>query len=1280
MAAMFLEMLPKPRALYDYLESSNTNDTDKCYRSPEDRANIFSQFTYGWLNPMFTRGLRRPLTFSDIPKLGSKNKPHTISRLFQSKWKDETESGRLSLIGATVRTFWPEISGRWILRLAYDLISFAHPVLLAHLIDFISTYGTPNAKPIEYGYFYAVAMFLVATIRTVFMQQISTMGYTTNIRVRTGLMAAIYQKTLILSNDSQKLYSIGEIISRMSIDTAEVSYFVGDISYQMWSLPLQIGIALYMLYNMLGWSVFVGIVFTIIGIPLSSHISKTMINLGFLSMQYKDKRIRIIDEVLAGIKVIKLYAWENPFIKKIRNIRNNQELDAIKTMFVSMSLFNMIREPINQASYMIFAIVQAMVSIKRLEEFLSSDEIDQSATDYIHYDRYDTTCSSDDVLVNVQNGSFKWLSADENPTISNVSVQCKRSELVAVIGRVGSGKSSLVSAILGNMIKTCGNVTIRGSVAYVPQQPWIINATLRDNILFGHELDPEFYDKVIEACALKPDLEMLPAGDMTEIGEKGINLSGGQKTRLSLARAVYARADIYILDDPLAAVDAHVSKHLFTQVIGPTGLLANRARILVTNSVQYLPATDLVIMLNGGNIVEQGTFSRLMSCKGTMFDFVHKFISSTSDSIELQNCDLITCAKSDYGKALMACSTPAVVADMSSESSYSDGVDDLETGQLIQSEANQHGIIKTSIYSRYVKACGLENVILYFVLQVLASLTGIASNFWLKHWASKNENDSTRLPGIFSQHEVSFYLATYGILGLASAVVTSLRTLMIWTKCSIKASENIHDNMLLGVMHSPMSYFDVTPMGRIINRFSADMLTCDLTIPWAMSAVLSVVFNILSSVAVIGISMPALLVAFVPIIFAYRYLQHTYSTSSREISRIVSSTRSPVYSHFQETISGAASIRAFAHQQRFVTDNEQFMENNFQASYINNCINRWLGLRLEWLGDLILLAVTLFAVGVLHYYGQGDAGLVGLSITYAISLTGSLSSSVSSYVDAENAMTDLERVVEYSELPSEAPKVIDGNRPPVSWPEQGKVEFRNYSTRYRDNLELTLNDVSFCVQPMQKVGIVGRTGAGKSSLTLALFRILEAANGQILIDDHDISQYGLFDVRNKLSIIPQDPVLFVGTVRENFDPIGSYTDQQIWNALENAHLAEYIRSKDKGLDFEVEQGGSNFSIGQRQLICLTRALLKCARILVLDEATAAIDNVTDAIIQKTIREQFRSCTVLTIAHRLETVTDSDMILVIDNGTVAEYDTPASLLSNKRSLFSRLIKESQSSHQ
>ncbi|KAJ1805506.1 hypothetical protein LPJ56_005356 [Coemansia sp. RSA 2599] len=481
--------------------------------------------------------------------------------------------------------------------------------------------------------------------------------------------------------------------------------------------------------------------------------------------------------------------------------------------------------------------------------------------------------------------------------------------------------------------------------------------------------------------------------------------------------------------------------------------------------------------------------------------------------------------------------------------------------------------------------------------------------------------------------------------------------------------------MLKGIIHSPMEYFDRTPMGRIVNRFSSDIVTVDYTIPWAMSSMLGMMFGIISSLAVIGVTAPVMILVFVPVALVYRNIQNIFISSSREITRINAAMRSPVIAHLQETIGGISSIRAYDQQQRYISDNEKYMENNVRVAYTDICTARWLSLRLESLGDFVLLGTMMFAIVMLHLFGVADAGAVGLSITYAISMTGFLGSSVSSYVSAENAMTNLERIVEYANLPAEAPPIIDDRRPAESWPAQGVVEFRDYSTKYREGLDCVLKNISFCVKPAEKVGIVGRTGAGKTSLTLALFRLIEATDGQILVDGQDISQYGLYDVRSRLSIIPQDPVLFVGTIRENVDPLGAHADLDIWQALEHAHLAEYVRSKGSGLDLEVAQGGSNLSVGQRQLVCLARALLKQAKVLVLDEATAAIDNHTDNVVQRSIREQFRGCTVLTIAHRPNTIIDSDRILVIDNGEVAEYDTPENLLADPNSLFSSIVGES-----
>ncbi|KAJ1953498.1 hypothetical protein EC988_002960, partial [Linderina pennispora] len=453
---------------------------------------------------------------------------------------------------------------------------------------------------------------------------------------------------------------------------------------------------------------------------------------------------------------------------------------------------------------------------------------------------------------------------------------------------------------------------------------------------------------------------------------------------------------------------------------------------------------------------------------------------------------------------------------------------------------------------------------------------------------------------------------------------------------------------------------------------------CDESLPRSCSGLVNTMVGVISAVVVISMSTPAMVVIMIPLALVYRYLQQRYLFSSRELRRLDSTTRSPVFAHFQESIGGAPTIRAYGQELRFTGENEARVAKTIRAYYASLSINRWLSLRLETLGNLVMLGTTMLAVLAVHYFGYSDSGLVGLSVAYALDFTSSLNWSVRSYTEVENSMVQLERAAEYARLPSEAATIVEDRRPTEDWPEQGVVEFCNYSTRYREGLDLVLKDLSFRVMPNQKVGIVGRTGAGKSSLTLALFRIIEASSGQILLDGQDISKYGLFDVRSRLSIIPQDPVLFAGTIRENLDPFNKYSDDEVWRALDNAHLGDLIRSKDERLEFVVTQNGENFSVGQRQLICLARALLKRAKILVLDEATAAIDNATDAIIQESIRKEFKDCTVLTIAHRLNTVIDSDMIMVMDGGRLAEYDSPQNLLGNEDSLFAKLVEESKTS--
>ncbi|KAJ2802822.1 hypothetical protein H4R21_002273, partial [Coemansia helicoidea] len=1267
LATLALECQAKPHRLYELPVDDDDDEYESDYglQSPEERANIFSRLTFTWMTPLLKQGLRKPLEMEDTWELAREYRPDVATAAFQRNWQAELKRPQPSLFRATARSYWAAWALAGLYKLIKDLVAFLNPILLARLIGFVSRYGSADAEPIENGYFYALAMFVVASVQTLAFQQHWSQNQRVNCLMKVTYTTAIYRKTMVLSNDARQQYNVGGIVTHMSVDSQRVADFTANFAHHLWSSPLQIALALYLLYRTLGWTAFAGVLTMLVSIPTSARLSRSMRALNKLLMGYRDRRMKVMDEVLSGIKIIKLYAWESSFIRRINEIRVGLELATVRRygviqavfsfvttllpfvvsfatfglysladnvshgpltpqlVFVSLTLFNMLRFPLSFGPMVIPSLLEAMVSSRRICDFLTADEIDPAAIGHEPYDRDAPGTGPGDALVRVDGATFKWLSTGE-PVLKDVDIKCRRDELVAVIGRVGAGKSSLMSAVLGDMVKCAGAVTIRGSVAYVPQQPWIMNATVRDNILFGHRFDQAFYDRVVDACALRPDLDMLPAGDMTEIGEKGINLSGGQKARVSLARAVYARADVYLLDDPLAAVDAHVGKHIFTNVLGPQGLLKTRARILVTNAVQYLNSADNIVMLAGGAVVDRGSFADCMARQGEVYEFIHRFIddgqtpgASNDASNAASDAEFYEDQEAPTEQEVVLSPQTVEIRRRSTKQTIGRAsigmAHDVHTrlqqqqrkrlapadaGRTMTDEVSRQGSVEWSTYQTYVRACGGRNMAMFGAALFAASVSNVCANMWLKHWASSN--DGTDFSGLFwsaGAHPMSYYLLIYGGLGLLGACMSSLQSLLLWTRCSIRASTNIHQGMLTGTLRSPMAFFDVTPMGRVLNRFSSDLQRCDEMLPRSVSSMVSTMISVVSAVSVIAFSTPLMMAIMVPLAFVYRSLQQHYLYSSRELKRLDSTTRSPIFAHFQESIGGVSTIRAYSQQPRFIADNERRLELNTRAYNTYLSLNRWLSLRLETLGNLVMLGTTLLAIVSLQYLGYGDAGLVGLAVTYALDFTSSLNWSVRSYTEVENSMIQLERCVEYAKLPQEAPDVIADHRPDAQWPEHGAVEFRDYSTRYREGLDLVLKGLSFRVQPSQKVGIVGRTGAGKSSLTLALFRIIEAAGGQVLLDGQDIAQYGLADVRGRLSIIPQDPVLFAGTVRENLDPFGQYSDEDIWRALEHAHLADFVREKDERLEFEVAQNGENFSVGQRQLVCLARALLKRAKVL-----------------------------------------------------------------------------------
>ncbi|KAJ2745284.1 hypothetical protein GGI20_002307 [Coemansia sp. BCRC 34301] len=1335
-ALFCVELWPRKHSEYVLAEDGD-NDTESfnCFgiRAPMEDANIFSQLSFSWLSPLFEIGQRKNISEDDLWELPLDISPSNVAEIFDVHWKRGLNQRTSSLLVALWKTVGAHFILGGVFKLIQDILVLLKPVLLSLLLGFVASHTTDTPQPMSHGYFYACCMLVLQNFQTIVLHQSLQVGTDTGLKIRSSLTTAIFKKAMRLSNETRQEYTIGNISTLYSVDVDRIGG-ISDYLHILWSGPLQIAMVVYMLYTTLGWSVFAGVAIMVVSVPLNGYVSKLMHKIQAEQMNNKDKRTTMISEVLSGVKVIKLYAWERSFISRIQHIRESLELVSLskygrmvalstvsmtavpflvsfttffiysvfdgvsrgpltaQLVFVSLALFNLLRFPLSMIPIVTSAVVNANVALGRIHKLLTSDELDLESVTRLGSVRRSNrepsaqskTGSDDkDVAVQVTNGSFSWSSKDL-ATLNGIDFSATSGEHLAIVGRVGSGKSSLLSALLGDMRKESGDVVVCGQVAFVPQQPWIMNATLRSNVLFGLKYDEVFYNRVIDACALRPDLDMLTAGDMTEIGEKGINLSGGQKARVSLARAVYSRADVYILDDPLSAVDAHVARHLFDQVLGPTGLLKSRCRIHATNAIQFIGKCDSVLMLRGGRVVECGTVNKLMERQGQVYSLIQEYgvadsaTPSTSGNIT-PSASAVQLRKEQAPSAINGVSVrdrnfsfdsmlPASITPVQRTGQLRTTTTGSGPGTLIQKEVSAVGKVSTDTYMNYFRASTRSSWILFAFGMALSQGFLVLSNVWLKIWSSANETRERN--GTPESHGVLFYIAVYGVLGLVSSVLSYGQSIVLWSVCAVRCGRTTHRNMLDSVLRSPMSFFDTTPLGRILQRFSKDQSSVDEGIPRTLGAWLQNLVSIVFSLAVIIASMPAFCLMIIPTVLFFFYLKNRFLDTSRMFKRLLSTTRSPIYSSFQETLAGVSTIRAFGKSDSFTAENLQRLTANHRCAYLLLAMNRWLALRQEFISALIIFATAMLGV-VSLLYGKADVGIVGLSLSYAMQNTQQINWMLRMEGDLENSLCDYVRVQEYEQLTPEAPDVIEDHRPARLWPEQGLVEFRNYSTRYREGLDLVLKDVSFSVKPREKVGIVGRTGAGKSSLTLALFRIIEAAEGQILLDGEDIAQYGLFDVRSKLSIIPQDPVLFAGTVRENLDPFNSYSDQDIWRALEHARLADFIRTKDERLEFVVTQGGENFSVGQRQLICLARALLKRAKVLVLDEATAAIDPESDAIIQDSIRREFRDCTVLTIAHRLNTIIDSDRILVLDQGQVAEYDTPKVLLAKEDGLFGQL---------
>ncbi|XP_013404203.1 multidrug resistance-associated protein 1 [Lingula anatina] len=1325
--------------------------------TPERRASFLSRISYWWITKLIVKGYKQTLVFADMYRLLPEDSCDVILPKFLREWGKEKEKmsvsavrftasqtygsipnghqnyhqmnnenqsakttrtdsvtmesahvpgrGEPSLLKTLLRTFGPYYAIAALLRLTFDAVTFVNPMLLNLIITFVET-GDPLTWR---GYLLAVVMFSASMLRSLINQSYRRICLRVGLRIRTAIIATVYRKSLKLSSAARKKSTVGEIVNLMSVD-AQKMQDATIFFHMVWSSTAGIVVALVLLWQYLGPASLAGLAVIILLLPANAYCGIQIRAHQVRQMAQKDKRLKVLNEVLNAIKILKLYAWEESFQRKVTGIRDT-ELSSLKKVqianaassliwfcapllmalasfatfvlsdpnnvldpnraFVSLSLFTIVNSYVAVFPLSLMSLVQAGVSIGRINRFLKGEELDTTVVD-----RKTSAIGT----VSMTDGTFTW-DKDEASVLKQLNFDIPPGSLVAVVGQVGSGKSSLLNALLGDMECLSGNINVKGSVAYVPQQAWIQNKTVKENILFGKQWNQSIYRKCVRTCALEHDLKVLPAGDQTEIGEKGVNLSGGQKQRVSLARAVYQDCDVYLMDDPLSAVDSHVGKHIFDQVIGPEGVLKDKTRVLTTNGISFLPKVDAIIVLNKGVISEIGTYQELLSHNGAFAEFIKSYLNekdSESESEEEEDLrsqlrrqiSVLSGSESEHEQEHHVRKRERPTSRQTSrqtsfgESTHAHEVKKMGQ-QLVEEEYAERGTVKYTHMLSYIRASGLRTIILVTIGYIGFVSCLIGANIWLNLWSNDQVVNGT-------QQLTDLRLGVYGGLGAGQVSFIVVQYFGIAFGCVI-ASGTIHKSFLERIMRAPMSFFDTTPLGRIMNRFSKDMETVDLNLPHTVEIILAASAQVIAVVAVVMYSTPIFAVVLLPLGVLYFMTQKLYLSSARQFIRIDATKRSPIYSHFGETLIGASSIRAYQQQERFMQLTDKMIDDNQMAWYGYIMSNRWCGVLMETYGCFVILFAAIFAV-LATGSGSITGGDAGMSISLSLNVTQMLNYLVRASCDFEIQVVAIERIQEYSAVEVEAPWDIDHRCPPPEWPQKGEVQFDQYSVRYRPGLDLVLKNVTFQVEPGEKVGIVGRTGAGKSSLTLALFRIIESAAGCITIDGIKIADIGLHQLRSKITIIPQEPELFSGTLRSNLDPFGLYSDQDVWNALEHAHLKGFVATLPARLQHEISEAGENLSVGQRQLVCLARALLRKTKILVLDEATAAVDMETDDLIQSTIRSEFKECTVVTIAHRLNTIMDYDRVLVLDKGTIKEFQPPSVLLQDKRSTFYGMAKD------
>ncbi|GIY89244.1 hypothetical protein CEXT_676372 [Caerostris extrusa] len=1300
-----------------------------------------------------------------------------MQREWDKELKKMKDGKKPSLVKATVRAF----GLFYCLNGIYTMIEecFIHvlqPIFLGYLIEHFSRMRRLTMDEL---YIFTACVCLLAAM-FVFTHHKYFFGAQ---RCGMRLRVACCNLALKLSQSSLSRTTVGQMVNLLSNDVNRFDQSVVYLPYLI-AGPIQTVIIIGVLWTHINYASLAGVSVLLLYIPFQGMMGKLFSKLRLKTASLTDERIRLMNEIIGGMRVIKMYGWEFPFANLVASIRK-REVTKIRwtsilrgdltpeKVFVCMALFNNLR--LSMTLFFPYAIAQgaeSIISLKRIQKFLLLEE--QQDTSLLDVSNLRPKLSQCGIWM--QKVVASW-NKDGESTLRNVTLSVKPGELLAVVGPVGCGKTSLLMSILGELPIVSGEVKVRGKVAYASQEPWVFAGSVKQNVIFGSTFDESRYKNVLNVCALtnsstsyslilensqpkhtlltesnnfcnahwvglqltgipfnvkdpsvndkcQMDIELFPYGDQTAVGERGVSLSGGQKARVNLARAMYFDADIFLLDDPLSAVDASVSKHLFEKCIN--GYLKDKVRILATHQIQFLKGASQILVLKEGRCLALGTYDQLTESGVDLGSLMEDYENERRQRLCSMNSNASNVSLSEELLDGVT-AVPLYESTLSLSSSVSTGYDDIE-GEKVNDKAPKSmeeikttGSVTFKIYSEYIKSGAglfLRLILLFSYIGTQVLFNG--SDFWLTAWTNLEqrkynikdcwENTNKTLlnetgqynstyglfdrefflmnienvsencfkvtenylvdePEAAAEVNTPYHLSVYAGLVLIVFLLSLVRTTGFFHMC-MKASRTLHNKMFRCVLRSPVSFFDSNPVGRILNRFSKDVGVIDETMPLAALDAVIIFCTLFGIICVVAIIEPLLLIPTFIITLAFIFLRRFYLPTARDVKRYEGITKSPVFSHLSTSLYGLTTIRAFKAQQTFEVGFDHYQDKHTATWFMFISVTRWFGIVLDWLCVIYITCVTISMVILSE--DPSYASRAGLAIASALQLSGSFQWGVRQSAEVESQMTSVERVIEYSNLAPEAALDSDKDKkPPNEWPSKGYIVYQNVSLKYAEDEPPVLKNLNFEIYPEEKIGIVGRTGAGKSSMIATLFRMTEP-EGVIKIDGVITKDIGLHDLRRKISIIPQDPVLFTGPVRRNLDPFSEHKDNELWQALEEAYLKESIEEMPGGLDTIVAEGGSNFSVGQRQLICLARAILRRNRVLVLDEATANVDPNTDSLIQKTIRDRFAHCTVLTIAHRLHTIMDSDRVLVLDAGEVKEFDAPFSLLQNRNSLFSHMV--------